>query len=366
MQTLRYLTPFLALIFTTASATADRAEEVRKVVETYMAEQGVVGCSIAIGERGEVVFEEGFGYSDLENLVTAKPETIYRLASISKSITATSVMQLVEQGKIDLDADIRKYVPEFPEKKHIITTRHILSHLSGIRHYKDAEVQSKKRYTSVEGSLAIFKEDPLLQEPGETFSYSTYGYTLLARLVEKVSGEKYPDYLRKHIFDSAGMSTAGVEDLIAIVPNRARGYMKGRNGEPRNSNYADISYKWGGGGLVTSAPDLCRFGIAIINNTLTKEETRKEMWTEQKLNDGSGTRYGLGWSVRTLGDRRMFGHSGAQQMVRTLLMVFPDDETVIAILTNYENHDPSRLGRAIAQVWFEEEVRTASGLNKAA
>lgn len=349
------LSPFIwgFLLIALAHPQPSKENAVRYAIWDHAYKTGMTGCSVAIAEKGQIVFVYGSGFADLENLVLAKPESVYRLASISKSITAVAVMQLVEQGKVNLDADVRQYVPEFPAKEHAFTVRHVLAHLSGIRHYKPGEPESKEEYPSTLEALKRFQNDPLLHKPGEKYTYSTYAYTLLARLVENVSGMTFPDYLRKHVFEPAGMLATGVEDQRNIVPNRARGYRRGQDGKPVNSDYANISYKWAGGGMVSTAPDLCRFGIALLENKLIKQETRSMMWTRQRTNDGKETGYGLGWSVGEWNNRPMMNHSGAQAMVRTRLCIFPEEQVVIAVLTNYESHDVGALTNKIIEAWFQ-------------
>lgn len=341
------------LFFAFAHSQPSKDNAVRYAIWDHAYKTGMTGCSVAIAEKGQIVFVYGSGFADLENLVLAKPDSVYRLASISKSITAVAVMQLVEQGKVDLDADLRQYVPEFPPKDHVFTVRQVLAHLSGIRHYKPGEPESKEEYPNTLEAFKRFQDDPLLHKPGEKYTYSTYAYTLLARLVENVSGVTFPEYLRKHVFEPAGMVASGVEDQRSIVPNRARGYRRGQEGKPVNSDYANISYKWAGGGMVSTAPDLCRFGIALLENKLIKQDSRSMMWTRQRTNDGKETGYGLGWSVGEWRRRPLISHSGAQAMVRTRLCIFPGEQVVIAVLTNYESHDVGALTNKIIEVWFQ-------------
>ncbi len=347
------------------SAGSDLGSELRWAVREHVLATRGVGISVAIASGGEITFQYAFGYADLEHLAPAKPETVYRLASISKPVTAVAVMQLVDKGLLDLDEDCRKYVPEFPEKQYVFTTRQVLSHLSGIRHYSGLEIRSKRAYSSVDDSLSIFKDDPLLFKPGERSSYSTYAFTLLAKLVENVSHSTFPEYLKANIFEPAGMEKSATEDLRAIVPNRARGYIRTRGDTLMNSEYSDISYKWGGGGMVSTAVDLCRFGSSLTAGRLLSEDARGEMWTRQRTNDGEELTYGLGWGVGSFLDRRTVSHGGAQQATRTFLLVFPDDDVVVAVMSNYENDQPSRLARRLAEMWFAGQVRSVSASPRA-
>ena len=163
--------------------------------------------------------------ADVENFVPMTPMTTIRLGSISKPITAIAVMQLVEQGKMDLDGEIQRYVPSFPKKQWPVTIRELLGHLGAVRHYQgDDEEGSTRHYTDRTEPLKIFAGDPLLFEPGTRFSYTTYGFNLLGAAVENASGEKFLDYLQAHIFQPAGMDHIRDDNVYAIIPHRARGY----------------------------------------------------------------------------------------------------------------------------------------------
>ena len=219
-----------------------------------MSEASVPGVTVAIGSAEGLYWDNGFGMADLENMVPATAQTRIRLASITKPITATAVMQLVERGKMELDAPIQKYVPTFPQKQWPVTVRLLLGHLSGIRHYaSDEEVASTRHYLNRVEPLKIFQDDPLKFEPGTQFSYTTYGFNLLGAAVEMVSGKPFEDYLRENIFEPAGMHSIGLDDGYAIIPHRSRGYELTADKQIRNCGLADTSNKVPGGGLISTA-----------------------------------------------------------------------------------------------------------------
>ncbi len=331
-----------------------RHERVRAAIEKYMAAKRVTGASVAIAKDGKIDFAQGFGYADLENDVPYQPETVNRLASVSKTITAVAVMQLVEAGKIDLDADIRTFVPDFPDKGEKITARHILTHTSGIRHYKPDEAENYTRLESVAEGLKRFAGDPLLHKPGEKFTYSTYAFSLLARAVETTSGLTFKEYLDQKIFEPAGMKASGLEDLRAIVKHRTRGYWQQSDGRVGNSDLSDVSYKWAGGGMASTSPDLCRFGMALLTGKLMTPATLALMWTVQKLNDGTALQQSLGWAAESYNGKPVAMRGGAQPMSKTFLMIIPSDNLVMAILTNYESHDPQEMAIAVRDAWYEK------------
>ncbi len=240
----------------------------------------------------------GFGLADAENAVPATAETMYRLASVSKTMTATAAMQLAERGRLDLDAPIRRYVPGFPEKPWPITTRQLLGHLGGIRHYlPNEEFDATRQYVGVLEGLDVFKDDPLVHEPGTAYLYSTYGFDLVGAVVEAASGARFLDYLRENVFRPAGMESIRDDDARVLIPHRAQGYVRLVNGELRNAAPADTSYKIPGGGLIATAADVVRFAAALENGALVKPETRTEMWTRQKTRSGqvAGLRPRLGY-----------------------------------------------------------------------
>src|SRR5271169_1524133 len=205
-------------------------EKVEKAITTEMARQSIPGLSAAIVTDHTLRWSNGYGPSDLENFVPAKATTVYRLGSISKPITAAAVMQLVERGKLDLDAGVQKYCPAFPEKQWPVTSRELLGHLGGIHHYLDAFVENTRHYNLVVEGLDVFKNDPLVVEPGTKFLYSSFGYNLLGCVVEGASGRPFAEYLKENIFIPAGMDRIQTDDIFKIIANRARGYAKNSEG----------------------------------------------------------------------------------------------------------------------------------------
>jgi CubicO group peptidase (beta-lactamase class C family) len=313
-----------------------KAEAIEAAVTAEMARQGIPGLSVAVATTGALRFANGYGLSDVENDVPAKAGTVYRLASVSKPITAVAVLQLTEDGALDLDAPIQRYVSVFPEKPWPLTARQLLGHLAGVRHYRDAEPTNTRPFADVLSGLTFFKDDPLVQEPGTRFIYSTYGYDLLGAAVEGASGRTYLDYLREHVVAPAGMTALRVDEVGLIIPGRAQGYVRTRSGELRNSNLSDVSYKAPGGGLCATAGDVSRFGLALVSGALLKSAMLDQMLTSQKTREGQVTRYGLGLNVSPPGKRREAWHTGGQERVSTVLFLLPDAMVSVAILTNLE------------------------------
>lgn len=328
---------------------AEKVRQIEALVAAEMAKQKIPGMSVAVVAGGQPRWAAGFGIQDIENEIPARASTVYRLGSISKPITAVAVMQLFERGRLDLDAPVRKYCPAFPEKQWPVTTRQVLGHLSGIRHYKsDEEFNSTRFYATVTDGLAMFKDDPLLHEPGAKYTYTTFGYTVLGCVVEGASGQRFADFVRENVFAPAGMERIRVDSVADIIKGRAQGYRITDKGELTNSPLADNSYKVPGGGFVSTAEDLAKFAAALQAGKLLKRETSELMYARQKTNDGKETNYGLGWGVGVRpGGGRAVGHSGGQQRVSTFLHMQPDQGLAVVIMSNLEG---ARLGDLSQQI----------------
>ena len=317
-----------------------------------MSKENIPGLSIAIAQEGKLIWSNGYGIADLENFVPAKATTAYRSASVGKPITAIAVMQLVEKQKLDLDAPVWKYCPAFPPKKWILTSRHLLAHTGGIRHYggtnAEAELYSTKHYSSVVDSLSVFKDDPLEFEPGTDYLYSSYGYNTLGCVIEGASGMKYIGYLQKNVFEPSGMVNTRPDNPYDVIRNRASGYEINREGELKNSRHIDMSNRLPAGGFLTTSEDLARFASAVLEHRLVSSETLKIMVTPQQTKRGTVLDYGLGWGLFPgedwYGEREAF-HGGQSPQVSNVLYMLPGRRFAVAIQMNLEGV-PERTGFA--------------------
>jgi serine beta-lactamase-like protein LACTB, mitochondrial len=314
----------------------EKAAAVEALISAAMARLGIPGLSAAIVTERQLRWSGAFGMADLENFVAARTVTVYRLASVTKPITATAVLQLVEAGKVDLDAPIQRYVPAFPEKQWPVTVRHLLSHQSGVRNWTEEEFHNTRHFTSIAESLAVFKDDPLLFEPGTRTQYTSLGYNLLGAVVEGVSGKPFLEYLHDRVFAPAGMESARGDDVLAIIPNRADGYQMTAGGELRNSPMSDTSNRTAGGGLVATAEDVARFAIAFQRAALVKASTAQAAFGRQRTRDRRLTGYGLGWIVGEAPGRTEVYHTGGQPRVSTVLYMVPRSGSAVVLLCNLE------------------------------
>jgi serine beta-lactamase-like protein LACTB len=337
----------------------EKRTRIEGAVSKFMAETHAPGLSIAVVENGEYEWGAGFGFADLENNVPASEHTLYRLGSISKTVTSIGALELVERGQLDLDAPVQKYCPAFPQKQKPITTREVMGHLGGIRHYKaeaqnDLEGGNTKHFDNpIQAGLDFFKNDPLVAEPGTHFHYSTQGYTLVGCVMEGASGAKYVDFMRQNVFVPAAMEQTQPDNRFTIIPYRTRFYTKTDAGTVQNADFLDSSYKIPGGGLIASADDMAHFVTAILSDKLLKHSTEEMMWTPLRPSDGSEDHYGLGWATFTEDGIRFVGHSGGQQGTSTDFLIAPERRTGVVVLANMDNLDSGELTKKILHILLE-------------
>jgi len=329
--------------------------QIEKAVSAFMTANSVPGISVAVVQNGQPVWSAGFGMSDLEDFTPATSSTLYRLGSISKPITAVAILQLYERGKLDLDAPVQKYCPAFPQKDSPITSRQLLAHLGGIRHYNkdgkgDVPDDSARHFATMEESLHLFASDPLLSKPGTQFHYSTYGYTLLGCVLEGAASQKYTDFVRENVFRPAAMEHTQADDFFAVVPHRTRWYHRDKTGAVRNAGVLDSSYKIPGGGLISSADDMANFEAAILADKLVKRTTRDLMWTVAQPTEGKPSHYALGWFVADKFGVRTAGHSGGQQGTDTDIIIVPDRGLGVVVLANMDNVATDRPAEEILKI----------------
>ena len=333
------------------------AAEAREVVQAWLAEHDAPGLTIAVMAAGKIVWSQGFGMADLENGVPVRPHTKMRIGSVSKSLTSIAVGLLYEQGKLNLDAPVQKYVPSFPKKRYPVTARRLAGHLAGIRGYlpgSRSEVFNMRHYDSVVAGLELFQDDPLLFEPGEKYSYSSHGFNLLSAVVEGASGQDFLSYMQENVFDPLGMKNTTADHTDQVIPHRTRFYERDDAGVWENAPYADNSYKWAGGGFISTAGDLLRFGRGIISGGLLKPETVELLLTPQRTKDGKPTGYGIGWrTVTDEGGRRRVGHGGSSVGGKARLAIYPDSQVMLAMMINTGSLDLGDLPFEVASLFIE-------------
>lgn len=357
-------------------ATADRA---MAYLARMQAESGAPGVSAAVMVDGRLVFSAGVGMADLQTAMPASARTVHNIGSVSKTIAVVAVMQLVEDGAVDLDAEIQRYAPWFPHKGAPITVRHLLTHTSGIGHYDEIEALRQlppearlRHYGSFEESTRAWRDAPLLFEPGSRWHYSSFATNLMQSIVETASGRPFEEYLRENVWKPAGMLSTQFDVPSRIVPGRGRGYARHpETGQLISGEDEDVSYKYAGGGMISSDEDLCRFAHALASGALLKPKALDEMLRPQLRSDlrswqppgaspsraerGPAARQALIWRVGLdAAGRRFIAHSGSVKGTSSYLLSYPAENVVVALHMNYNDggKDSADAATALASLFL--------------
>jgi len=309
------------------------------IMNSVLESGGSPGAAVAVVVDGKFRWSNAYGALDLESKIPTTPDSVFRFASISKMLTATATMQLVEAGKLDLDAKAREYCPALPSANSAITVHHLLCHQSGLRHWrKTAERYNQTHYRKIEATLSVIADSPLLFEPGTADEYSTPGYNVVGCVIEKASGMKYADYMQKRIFAAADMKNSFIGDPPSKNKNKARGHRPGPRG-PRPAREDNLSIKYPGGGLSGSVVDLALFAEALFQGKLVNSDSLNTMWSQKPLKDGSLTNKGYGCNIGTEKDRKVVWHIGGVSGFCGNLYFYPDRKAAVAVLFNLEAQD---------------------------
>ncbi|WP_298238934.1 serine hydrolase domain-containing protein [uncultured Algibacter sp.] len=317
----------------------------------FLKKNDIPGMSIAVSKNGTLIWSQSFGFSDLKTYSKVTKNTKFRIASISKPITAIALGTLVDKGKVHLDSSLYKYLPDFPKKKYNFTIRQIGGHTAGIRHYKGNEFNLNKKLSITEG-LNIFKEDSLLYKPLSNYKYSTYGYNLLSEVIQTVADTSFSTYVKTIIFNPLNMNASTIDNSDSILPNRTQFYIKNKANKVVLGPEVNIEFKVAGGGFLSTSEDLIWFGNEIIFPKIVSKETLQELLKPQVLKSGEIVNYGVGFSLdKTKKETPRYSHSGSGIGASTLLLIYPEERIVISILTNLSQVPIFDLGNQLEAIF---------------
>ena len=322
------------------------ANAVDRAIKARMREDETVGLALGIIQNDQIVYLQGYGTADRDRNIPVTTQTMFRWASISKPVTAIAALQLMEQGKLDLDANVLQYVPEFPDPGVKITCRQLLCHQGGIVHYTNGPVVPTTRqyrdphpFRDVVTALDTFNQSPLVNAPGEKFSYSTHGYILASAVVQRAGRKPFDQQVSERIRRPLQMASLQPDYQWKSIPRRTNGYRK-LDGQIIDAIDDDVSWKLGGGGYISTIEDLCRFAQGLMAGKLVSERTEAMMWTPQRTTGDTATRYGLGFTVEGDGNGLKISHNGSQHKTRTRMVFYPVERHGIVVMTNSEWVDP--------------------------
>lgn len=321
-----------------------------------MAERHIPGLAIAVAHRGRTVLSRAYGVASVELNAPMTTQSVFLIASVTKTFTAVGILQLASEGKLDLDAPIERYLAPVPEPWRAITVRQLLTHTAGLR--DRFETNSDGRFYleySTAQMRAAAEATPVDAAPGQKFQYSDQGFFLLGQILEKVSGKQYRPYLTERIFTPAGMTNSTTLNQRELTMGRVPSYVLLQSKPapaPRGYQFGLVSHF----GILTTAEDLARYGVALENGSLLPTTARDSMWSPGRLASGDVTRVayvgmGLGWFLEPFNGRRVVYHEGS---TGTALLLAPDDSLVVAVLTNLEQlsgADAIGLARDVANLY---------------
>ena len=312
----------------------DAACQTLRFLEEFRREKAIPGMQIAVSVQGKTVLSRGLGQADVARNLPVSVTTQFRVGSVSKALTSAALIKLVADHRLNLDAPVQEYVPAFPLKPYPVTTRHLAGHLAGIRHYRlndPTDFIHNRHYSTARQALSLFERDSLLFEPGTRYHYSSYGWNLVGAVIEGASGQDFLPYMQQQIWLPLGMRYTFGDIADSLMPNRSQFY--GAFGEPAPQE--DLSYKYPGGGLVSTAEDLVNYGNSLLAQIDAGDSLTRLLFTSQTTRDGRPTGYGLGWNLTVdPNGHRIYWHDGDLAGSSAYLLIYPDDGIVISILSN--------------------------------
>jgi len=314
---------------------------------------GEPGAAVIVRQNGRTVFRKGYGLADLELGVAIEPDMVFRLGSVTKQFTAVSILMLAEQGKLGLQDEITKFLPDYPTQGRTITVEHLLTHTSGIQSYTDMPewLPLMRKDLTLKELIDMFKDKPMQFEPGERWAYNNSGYILLGAIIEKVSGLTYEAFLETNIFKPLGMKQSYYGSAERIIPRRIPGYQKGQSGFV-NAPYISMTQPYAAGSLLSTVDDLAVWSDAVFSGKLVKREWLDKAFTPYKLKNGESSGYGYGWFTSDFSGHRSIEHGGGIHGFTTYEMTFPEDGIFLAILTNSAVEGRAPEPRAVKIAWL--------------
>ncbi|MCL6218825.1 serine hydrolase domain-containing protein [Zunongwangia pacifica] len=325
----------------------------------------VPGAEVLVIKDGKTLLEKAYGMSNLSYKIPFKTTTPTNIGSTSKQFTAMAILLLQQRGKLNIDDDIRKYIPELPEFEQKVTLRNFLTHTNGYREFLNLFALTGSDLTLPISEQQIIRsiqnQSKLQNEPGTKFNYNNTGFILLSLVVERVTDTPFPQWMKENIFKSLNMKDTRVRaSNDEIIPNRAAGYKIGDSGE--YVEVEDLQYSRGAGGIYTTLPDLKNWIKNFKSHQLGGEEIYKAMTTPFVLKDGDTLDYGFGLSIDKYHNKNRIHHGGADNAHRSMLMYFPEFDAAVITESNNASFNSAGMANKIADIYFEDEFNTSKKL----
>lgn len=333
------------------------------LARAHVADPFAAGAAVAVVHRGDTLLLKGYGVADLEWDVAMVDDAVFEIGSMTKQFTAAAVLQLAEQGKLDLDADFTQYLPDYDTQGRRIPLRRLLDHTSGIKGYTEMPVfgEIMMRALPRDSLVAKFEAVPLEFEPGTAQIYNNSAYFLLGLIVEKASGMPYEEYVEKHLFEPLGMTRSYYCDESAVVSRRAHGYDRGPRALVLKA-YLDHTWPYSAGSLCSTAGDLVRWNQALHGGEVVSAASYLDMTTPDALTDGTPIRYGMGLMVMDDNGRRALAHGGGINGFLSDGWYYPDEDLIVVVLQNAASPPlPGQLARALVEAVIGKGTEPVTG-----
>ncbi len=351
MKTLKILVVYLFCCFVLGSASA-QTPALTSEFDKLLSEQfkpGESGATALIAQKGKIVYHKAFGQANLELNVPMQPQTIFRIGSITKQFTAIAILQLMEQGKLNLQDEITKFIPDYPTHGHKITVEHLLTHTSGIKSYTDMKEFRDiiQKNMKPEELISFFKNQPMDFAPGTQWNYNNSGFFLLGYIIEKVSGKTYPDYVEQVFFKPLGMTNSYYGNDEKLIKNRAAGYEPAKDGI-QNASPMSMTLPYAAGSIQSTVEDLWKWHQAVHAYKLVKKETLEKAFTPYKLINSKATNYGYGWFLGDIQGSPTIEHGGGINGFLTSSIYLPKEDIFVAVFSNSTAKSPDNVAVKLA------------------
>ena len=345
----------VCLLFLQTGFTQDITTKIDEILSEQF-KSNETGVAALVAKNGKVIYRKAFGKANLELDVDMTPKSVFEIGSITKQFTAVSILMLVEQGKIKLDDEITKYIPDYPTHEKKITIHHLLTHTSGIKSYTSmqsfGDVFTKD--SSPKDFVDFFKDEPMDFDPGEKYLYNNSGFFLLGYIIEIVSEISYQEFIKENIFDKIGMTSSYYGSHSQIIKNRASGYQKEEDFS--NAQYISLTLPYAAGSIMSNVDDMLKWQIAINNHVFVKKETIQKAFTNYTLNNGESINYGYGWSLNELNGEPTIEHGGGIPGYLSMGVYIPSEDVYVILFSNCGCKSPTDIALEITAITIGKTV----------
>ena len=355
MNHLKSIVPsiLLFLLFSCIGISQTWEEQFDQMLEQQFSSD-IPGATVLVAKKGDIIYHKAFGMANMELDVPMETDMVFEIASITKQFTAVSILMLMEQGKLNLDDDITKFIKDYPTDGHHISIHHLLTHTSGIKSYTSMEswMPIWRKDLQPKEIIHFFKDEPMDFVPGEKWQYNNSAYFILGYIIEKASGQTYEEFVEQNIFKPLDMQSSRYGSQSEIIKKRAYGYQK--NEVYVNAEYLSLTQPYAAGSLMSTVKDLFIWNRAIRTHKLVKQESIELAFTNHALNNGEKINYGYGWGLNEINGSPTIEHSGGIFGYSTNAIYLPDEDVFVAIYANCDCSETESVSTRMTAIAIEK------------